>query len=143
MWPPRGAQLSFDGPGLGVLALTWHDPHRRRAIQVARRVVIRKTDDLDGAEASQTVSFTIDGAAYEIDLTDTHAEELRAVIEPFITAARRVGGAGWRASTRAVQAAQSYDPKAVRAWAGSHHIEIPARGRIPANVVAQFHAAGN
>ena len=35
------------------------------------------------------------------------------------------------------------EPKAVRAWAASNKIEIPARGRIPAAVIEQYRAAGN
>ena len=110
---------------------------------MAQRVVIRKTDDIDGSEANETVTFAVDGITYEIDLTDAHAEELRATVRRFAAAGRRVGGAGRRASTGADKSAQDYDPKAVRAWAGSHKIALPARGRIPAAVVEQYRAAGN
>ncbi len=99
-------------------------------------------DDVDGSRAAQTVRFAVDGQDYEIDLNDAHARELRAVIEPFVAAGRRVGGAGRRVSTRAVTAARSYDPQAVRAWAASRKIALPARGRIPARVLALYHAAG-
>jgi hypothetical protein len=110
---------------------------------MAQRVIVQKTDDVDGSEADQTVTFAVDGVTYEIDLTDEHANELRAAVEPYATAARRVGGVPRRAVVAVVKAAKDYDPKAVRAWAGSRHIELPARGRIPAAVVAEFHAAGN
>jgi Lsr2 len=36
-----------------------------------------------------------------------------------------------------------YDPAAVRAWATGRGIEVSARGRIKADVVEQFRAAGN
>ena len=36
-----------------------------------------------------------------------------------------------------------YDPAAVRAWANGQGIEVNARGRIKADVVEQFRAAGN
>jgi hypothetical protein len=36
-----------------------------------------------------------------------------------------------------------YDPAAVRAWANGRGIEANARGRIKAEVVEQFRAAGN
>jgi hypothetical protein len=36
-----------------------------------------------------------------------------------------------------------YDPAAVRAWAAGQGIEVNARGRIKADVVKQFRAAGN
>ena len=34
-------------------------------------------------------------------------------------------------------------PKAVRRWAESKKIDVPARGRIPADVLEKFRAAGN
>ncbi len=33
------------------------------------------------------------------------------------------------------------DPKAVREWAQSQGLEVPARGRIPGKVLEQFKAA--
>jgi hypothetical protein len=33
--------------------------------------------------------------------------------------------------------------KAVRAWAASNKIELSKRGRIPRDVLDQYHAAGN
>ncbi len=110
---------------------------------MAQRILVQKTDDIDGSEAAETVTFALDGGTYEIDLNDAHVKQLHTALQPFVAAGRRVGGAGRSASLRAVKSARDYDPKAVRAWAGSHKIEIPARGRIPLAVVEQFHAAGN
>lgn len=107
---------------------------------MAQRVVVQKTDDIDGSEATQTVTFALEGVNYEIDLNDAHAEELRAAIREYASAGRRIGG---RATAAAVKSAAGYDPKAVRAWAASHKVEIPARGRIPAAVLEQYRAAGN
>ena len=110
---------------------------------MAQRVVVQKTDDIDGSEASQTVTFGLEGVYYEIDLNDAHADELRAALKQYASAGRRVGGAGRRASAPAVKSSSGYDPKAVRAWAASNKVEIPARGRIPAAVLEQYRAAGN
>ncbi len=110
---------------------------------MAQRTVLTKTDDVDGSAASETVSFAVDGRVYELDLTAEHAAELRATFEPFITAGRRVGGAGRRATVLAVQVATGYSAPAVRAWAAARKIDIPARGRIPSAVVDQYRAAGN
>ncbi len=110
---------------------------------MAQRVVIQKTDDIDGSEATHTIAFALDGVTYEIDLNDAHADELRAALKPYATAGRRVGGARRQASSGAIKSAAGYDPKAVRAWAASNSVELPARGRIPAAVVEQYRAAGN
>ncbi len=110
---------------------------------MAQRVVIQKTDDIDGSEATQTITFALEGVSYEIDLNDAHADELRAAIKQYATAGRRIGGAGRPAPSAARRSASGYDPKAVRAWAAANSVEIPARGRIPGAVLEQYRAAGN
>ena len=87
------------------------------------------------------MTFGLEGVNYEIDLNDAHAEGLRAAIKQYASAGRRVGGAGRRASAAAVNNSSGYDPKAVRAWAASNRVELPARGRIPAAVLEQYRAA--
>src|SRR5690348_17230104 len=68
-------------------------------MQMAQRVITKFTDDLDGAEASGSVEFALDGRAYEIDLSDANASKLRDALAPFIAAARRLGdGSGRRVS---------------------------------------------
>jgi len=100
------------------------------------------TDDLDGTPAQQTVRFAIDGVAYEIDLTDEHAGQMRAALAPFVDAARTVHAERRAATVGRRRSASDYDPQAVRAWANSHGVQIPRRGRIPRAIVDQFHAAG-
>lgn len=59
---------------------------------MANRQVITFVSDLSGAvissAADTTVHFGIDGDAYEIDLTQAEARELRAVLSQYVTAAR-------------------------------------------------------
>lgn len=99
------------------------------------------TDDVDGTPAQQTVTFGLDGRLYEIDLTDEHAEQLRAGLSRFIDAARKEIPVS-RAAFRSGRTSADYDPKAVRAWAQARGLELPVRGRIPRAIVEQFHAAG-
>lgn len=110
---------------------------------MAQRTAVTMTDDLDGSAASETVTFALDGKTFEVDLSAEHAAELRAAFEPYLAAGRRLGGAGRRAMVSAFKVARGYNAPAVRAWAASHHIDIPARGRIPAAVIEQYRASGN
>lgn len=96
-------------------------------------------DDVDGDVATESVVFGLDGTTYEMDLDADHAAELRAVLAPFVAAARRISASG----APVTRVATGYDPQALRAWAAAHQIALPARGRIPADVVARFRAAGN
>jgi len=57
---------------------------------VATRRIVTLHDDLDGTYAEETVSFSVDGTAYEIDLNGPHAKELREVLRPFVAAARTI-----------------------------------------------------
>lgn len=99
------------------------------------------TDDLDGSVAAQTVRFALEGVGYEIDLTDEHAGELRDALAPYVAAGRR-RTAGRAASAGRAPAVRDYDPQAVRAWAASRKIGLPARGRIPTSVLGQYRTAG-
>ena len=50
---------------------------------------------------------------------------------------------GPRSAQASKPAYAGYDPAAVRAWAAGQGIEVNARGRIKADVVEKFRAAGN
>jgi len=54
-----------------------------------------------------------------------------------------VTGGGRRSAPAAKRTYAGYDPAAVRAWAAGHGIEVNTRGRIEADVVERFRAAGN
>ncbi len=109
---------------------------------MSRLTRVTLTDDLDGSVPAQTVRFALGGVGYEIDLTDEHASELRKALAPYVAVGRRRTVGRTTASARASNLAKDYDPQAVRAWAASRKIDLPARGRIPAAVLAEYRAAG-
>jgi hypothetical protein len=113
---------------------------------VALEVIERLIDDLDGSEATETVTFGLDGTTYEIDLNRKNAAALRKVLQQYVMVARKAASAGGR--RKAAPAAESrkvprdYDIVQLREWAGSNGVEVPARGRIPQAVLEQYKAAG-
>jgi hypothetical protein len=111
--------------------------------QMAQRVVTELIDDLDGkpikAGAGETVTFGLENIQYEIDLSKANANKLHKALEPYVSAARTVGGTKRRG--RKSETGRDYDIKALRAWAASNKVAVPARGRIPAEVVEKFKAA--
>jgi hypothetical protein len=109
---------------------------------VAQRVAVELIDDLDSSPAAETVSFGIDGVEYQIDLSESHASELRGIMSPYLAAARKQRTARTTDRRRGPRAPIDYDPAAVRAWAASNGVTVSPRGRIAASVVAQYHAAG-
>ena len=101
---------------------------------MARRTRIELVDDLDGKVLSksdgETVSFSLDGVTYEIDLGKKNAEKLRAALRDYIAAGRKTAsGRLRRAGTTTTS--RDYDPKAVRKWAASNKVDVPTRGRRP------------
>ena len=44
---------------------------------MAQKTQVILTDDMDGSEATQTISFAYQGVNYEIDLNDDHAAAAR------------------------------------------------------------------
>ena len=46
-------------------------------------------------------------------------------------------------SSRSSSPGSQVDTKAVRAWAASNGIELSSRGRVPADVIEKYRAAGN
>ena len=59
---------------------------------MAQKITVVLDDDLDGGPASETVLFSLDGVAYEIDLNDGNAAGLRDAMAPYVGAGRRTGG---------------------------------------------------
>jgi hypothetical protein len=117
---------------------------------VAQRVVVEMTDDVDGKPAAETVSFGLDGRSFEIDLTEKNAKALRKELAPWVASARRVSGrrsAGSRAASNGNasngKVSHGVDPKAVRAWAASNGFDVSPRGRISAEIMEKYLAAGN
>ena len=101
------------------------------------------TDDIDGSKDASTISFAFGGTNYEVDLNEKHSEALAKALAPYIEVARKVARAGSTAPARRSSNASGVDPKAVRKWAEGAGIEVSSRGRIPADIVEKFKAAGN
>ena len=118
---------------------------------MAQQVNVRFVDDLDGSDAAGTVSFAIDGRAYEIDLSEDNATRLRDSLASFVAAARKSGGAGPTARRRTQKMTASSSPRpqpldreqtaAIRAWARQNGHQVSDRGRISKTVVDAFQTA--
>jgi len=111
-------------------------------VLVAQKIVTHLVDDIDGGEATRTVTFTFDGKSYEIDLNDKNADTLAAALEPYIAAGRRTGGSSARPG-RVRRTSGSEGPSAddVRAWAKANGHHVSDRGRIAQNVRDAYDAA--
>jgi hypothetical protein len=109
---------------------------------MAQEVQTFLIDDLDGSEAEDTVLFGLDGAQYEIDLSTDHTKELRTTLARYIDAGRRVTSTAGRAGQNGRKTpASGISNTEVRTWAKARGLEVKERGRVPADVLAQYRAA--
>jgi hypothetical protein len=116
---------------------------------MVQRTKITLIDDVDGETAAdETIQFGLDGVQYEIDLGSAHADQLRASIWQWVDYARQIGGrrkhkAKDKAKTNGHKASATPSSAEVRAWAQSQGVEVPSRGRVPADVWAAFEQANS
>lgn len=85
---------------------------------MAKTVIVKLTDDIDGDDADETISFALDGRSYEIDLSSKNAARLREAFDPFVAKARARSGPAPRAAADTMYSRLKDDEKArFRAWA--------------------------
>jgi hypothetical protein len=112
---------------------------------VAKQIIHKLVDDLDGGDADETVKFALDGVQYEIDLSAANAEKLREVFAPYVAHGSKVGRGGVVVGGRAARGrggatADREQNKAIREWAKKAGKDISARGRIPQEIVDEYHS---
>lgn len=109
---------------------------------MAQKVHIVLVDDIDGSEATESVSFGLDGASYEIDLNEKNAAKLRELLSGYVGHARKVGAAKGRGRRAAAANNDSgHTAREIRDWARSNGLDVPDRGRVSAEVRQAFAAA--
>jgi hypothetical protein len=118
---------------------------------VVTKTVVSLVDDLtgEGDDDVESLSFGIDGATYEIDLSEDNAAALRDALATYIAAARRTGGRRHGAnrpgrggtvtaiassSTTRSAAANRAESREIREWAQAKGFQVAARGRIPEDI---------
>jgi hypothetical protein len=114
---------------------------------MAKEIITRLRDDIDGTDASRTVVFGWDGVQYELDLSNKNASAFGKLIEPYVTAARRTGGRQVRrtatksTSRRRTSKSAAADPSTVREWAAKNGFTVSPRGRISAAILEAYQGA--
>jgi hypothetical protein len=114
-----------------------------------RTQVILTCDVHDGdAEAVETVEFTVEGHTYQCELCEAHLAEFREAMEIWSSHSRSVGrgrggqaAGGSKARRRSSGGSDGPTTADVREWARSQGIPVSARGRVPAELHAQYEAA--
>lgn len=105
---------------------------------MARKTFVELIDDIDGSKAEQTVTFSLDGVSYEIDLSEDNAARLREELGAWVAKSRRVSGRRTRGTGAS---APAKDSAKVREWARENGYEVSDRGRISAEIRTAYENA--
>jgi Lsr2 len=108
---------------------------------MVQKTVVTVVCDLphDGEiEGNDTVSFSVDGTAYEIDVCSAHAKELHDIFSGYIEHSRRVSGAARRRKARTGPTRERSSE--IRQWARDRGEKVSERGRIPASIIQEYEA---
>jgi hypothetical protein len=109
---------------------------------MVQKTVVTVVCDLphDGeVEGNETVSFSVDGTAYEIDVCSKHAKELHDVFGGYIEHARRVSARA--AARRKARSGPGREKSSeIRQWARERGDKVSERGRIPASIIQEYEA---
>jgi hypothetical protein len=87
-------------------------------------------DDLDDSENATAVRFALGDTTYEVDLAEANRDKLEKALAPFIRAAREV----------VKRPATNGQSGIIREWAKAKGMTVPAKGRIPSAITAQYEA---
>ncbi len=111
---------------------------------MAQKVIL--IDDLDGSEGNETLTYTVDGQEYEIDLSEKNAKKFRAQLEVYIEKSRPVERqllvtSGRTTRRRGTTGRSRDDLPQIRAWAEAEGLSVSPRGRIKQEILDQYDAA--
>lgn len=109
---------------------------------MARTTVIVVEDDLDGGPATEQLTFSIDGCDYAIDLNESNARQLRALLDPYLAAGRRTGGRRRRHSPASTTHLRE-EQQTIRDWARANGHQVADRGRIPQSALTAYAEANS
>jgi hypothetical protein len=91
-------------------------------------------------EGTETVSFSFDGTAYEIDVCTVHAKELQDKFSAYADSARKVSGSAARRRKPRTGPGRERSSE-MRAWARQRGHKVSERGRIPASIIQEYEAS--
>jgi len=108
---------------------------------MAQKVQVILVDDIDGGAADETVSFSLDGVSYEIDLSTKNAGAFRDAFAQYVGTARKVGSRSGSRSGRRRSTGGDNRTAQIREWARANGQKVNDRGRISATVVEAYDKA--
>jgi hypothetical protein len=110
---------------------------------MAQRLIL--IDDLDESKGAETITYTVNGQDYEIDLSEENAQRFYDAFGPYIEKSRRVQRqpvpTSRRDGRRRSSGSGRDDIPQIRAWAEANGHEVSGRGRIKKDVIDAYDQA--
>jgi len=110
---------------------------------MAQRLIL--IDDLDESEGAETITYTVNGQDYEIDLSEENAQRFYDVVGPYIEKSRRVqrqaAPTPRRGDRRRSSGSGRDDIQQIRAWAQSQGMDVSERGRVKKDIIDAYDQA--
>ena len=122
---------------------------------MAQKVQVILVDDVDGGEATETVSFALDGVSYEIDVSEKNAAKPcvtrsprgwgtpagSAAVPAVAVVAPGPGPAAAAEAPRRSRGNSKHDLSDVRSWARENGFQVSDRGRVSSEVITAYEKA--
>lgn len=109
---------------------------------MAKEIIERLIDDIDGGAAEATIKFSFNEAEYEIDLSKRNISAMEKVLRPYVSVARPVKKITQpKRATRVNGRAKRLDLSKVREWAAENGFDVAPRGRVAATIIDAYEAA--
>lgn len=96
--------------------------------------------DISGSAEAATITFGLGGTWYEIDLTKDEEKQLEKALKTYLTAGRKATPKQPE-KRKVVPETTAEQREQIRTWAQSEGFEVPARGRIPKEIIAAWNKA--
>jgi hypothetical protein len=101
---------------------------------MAQREQVELISDLDGSRADETVRFSLDGTAYEIDLSAGQAGQMRDELSAYTKAASRRR----RRAAAQKRRRRGAEPPGLREYAASRGSGVPDGSAVPSRIREEF-----
>lgn len=95
-------------------------------------------DDIDGTEASKSITFSYEGTNYSIDLNDANAKSFSDALKPYVKVASIIGA---RRSTSGAPKSDKAELAAAREWLNENGHPVSSRGRIASELMDLYRAS--
>lgn len=105
---------------------------------MATKTITTLIDDIDGTEATRTVTFSYDKINYSIDLNDANAKDFSDAFKAYIKFATVIGT---RRSSNGPVKSNKGELDAARTWLRANGQEVSDRGRIKGELMELFLAS--